>query len=281
LYASTFWFRQCSRHPATAKRLRRPGDHLGSPAQTRKDSLQLRYLDLTNTVLRLYKAVLPDPTAREFAAEVSPLQVIADKIPALTRPADISQVMQQVERLVDHSIATEGYVIREPSSPFDADHWLDLSKIDFEKLAEKFKTGRRRTLNEKLKGTVAQKLMLLAQQNRTRMDYLEQFQAMIDANNAEELFQQLVAFDQSLNEEEQRGVDEQSPNHRQSRRYEIMNRSKRIERMNHLKVVIPETYSIDQCADLLFPGSLYTHGLPLHHDQPWKHNTLWPRNVGL
>jgi type I restriction enzyme R subunit len=178
------------------------------------EEIKLRYLDLTNTVLRLYKAVLPDPAAREFAAEVSPLQVIADKIRALTRPADISQVMQQVEGLLDQSIATEGYVIREPSSPFDADHWLDLSKIDFEKLAEKFKTGRRRTLNEKLKGTVAQKLMVLVRQNRTRMDYLEQFQAMIDAYNAgslnaEELFQQLVTFAQSLNEEEQRGVSEQ------------------------------------------------------------------------
>jgi type I restriction enzyme R subunit len=46
------------------------------------------------------------------------------------------------------------------------------------------------------------------------MDYLEQFQAMIDAYNAgslnaEELFQQLVTFAQSLNEEEQRGVGEQ------------------------------------------------------------------------
>ncbi len=178
------------------------------------EEIKLRYLDLANTVLRLYKAVLPDPAAKEFAAEVSPLQVIADKIRALTRPADISQVMQQVEGLLDQSIATEGYVIREPSSPFDADHWLDLSKIDFEKLAEKFKTGRRRTLNEKLKGTVAQKLMVLVRQNRTRMDYLEQFQAMIDAYNAgslnaEELFQQLVAFAQSLNEEEQRGVGEQ------------------------------------------------------------------------
>jgi len=176
------------------------------------EEIKLRYLDLTSTVLRLYKAVLPDPAAREFAAEVSPLQVIADKIRALTRPADISPVMQQVEGLLDQSIATEGYVIREPSSPFDADHWLDLS--NFEKLAEKFKTGRRRTLNEKLKGTVAQKLMVLVRQNRTRMDYLEQFQAMIDAYNAgslnaEELFQQLEAFAQSLNEEEQRGVGEQ------------------------------------------------------------------------
>jgi hypothetical protein len=60
--------------------------------------------------------------------------------------------------------------IREPNSPFDADHWPDLCKIDFEKLAEKFKTGRRHTLNEKLKGTVAQKLMVLVRQNRTRMD---------------------------------------------------------------------------------------------------------------
>jgi hypothetical protein len=37
-----------------------------------------------------------------------------------------------------------------------------------------------------------------------------------------------------------------------------MNRSKRIEILNHLKVVIPETYSIGQDVDLPVPGSLYT-----------------------
>ena len=178
------------------------------------EEIKRRYLDLANTVQRLYKAVLPDPAAREFAAEVTPVQVIADKIRALTPPADISQVMQQVEGLLDQSIATEGYIIREASAPFGDEHWIDLSKIDFEKLAEKFKTGRKRTLNEKLKGTVAQKLMAMVRLNRTRMDYLERFQAMIDAYNAgslnaEEFFQQLVAFAQSLNEEEQRGVGEQ------------------------------------------------------------------------
>jgi type I restriction enzyme R subunit len=178
------------------------------------EEVKRRYLDLANNLQRLYKAVLPDPSAREFAAEVSPVQVIADKIRALTPPADISQVIQQVEGLLDQSIATEGYIIREASAPFDDEHWIDLSKIDFEKLAKKFKTGRKRTLNEKLKGTVAQKLMALVRLNRTRMDYLERFQAMIDAYNAgslnaEEFFQQLVAFAQSLNEEEQRGVGEQ------------------------------------------------------------------------
>ena len=178
------------------------------------EGMKRRTLDLANTVQRLYKAVLPDPAAREFAAEVAPVQVIAEKIRALIPPADITQVMQQVEDLLDRSIATEGYLIGEANGAYRKPHWIDLSGIDFEKLAEEFKIGRQRTLNEKLKGTVAQKLMAMVRLNHTRIDYLERFQALIDAYNAgslnaEAFFQQLVAFAQSLNEEEQRGVGEQ------------------------------------------------------------------------
>ncbi|MBE3038267.1 MAG: type I restriction endonuclease subunit R [Chloroflexi bacterium] len=183
-------------------------------ALVRSEEIKRRYLDQANSVQRLYQAVLPDPAAQSFAAEVTPMQVIADKIRALTAPADISQIMQQVEGLLDRSIATEGYIIREASPPYGDEHWIDLSKIDFKSLAGKFKTGRKRTMNEKLKGTVAQKLMAMVRLNRTRMDYLERFQALIDAYNAgslnaEEFFQQLVAFARSLNEEEQRSVGEQ------------------------------------------------------------------------
>jgi type I restriction enzyme, R subunit len=173
-----------------------------------------RYLDLANTVARIYKAVLPDPDAKTFAAEVMPVRIIADKIRALTPPADISEIMGQVEDLLDRSIAAEGYVIRETLPPFENAHRIDLSSIDFEKLAEKFSTGRKRTINEKFKGSVAAKLMDMVRLNRTRMDYLEKFQAMIDAYNAgslnaEEFFQQLVAFAQSLDAETQLGVGEQ------------------------------------------------------------------------
>ena len=178
------------------------------------EEIKRNYLDLTNTVERLYKAVLPDPDAQVFAVEVTPIHVIAKKIRTLTPPADISLVMQQVEELLDRSIATGGYIIREASLPYGDDNLIDLSKIDFEALAAKFKTGRKRTINEKLKSAVAQKLMRLIRLNRTRMDYLERFQAMIEAYNtgslnAGEFFNQLVAFTQSLNEEEQRAVGEQ------------------------------------------------------------------------
>lgn len=175
------------------------------------EEIKRRYLDLANTVLRLYKAVLPDPAAREFAAEVTPVQIIAHKIRALTPLADISPVMLQVEGLLDRSIETEGYLIAGPDSD---DQVIDLSGFDFEVLAEKFKPGRKRTVNEMLKGSVAQRLTALVRLNRTRMDYLERFQAMIEAYNAgslnaEQFFQQLVALAKSLNEEEQRAMGEQ------------------------------------------------------------------------
>ena len=178
------------------------------------EEIKRRYLDLANTVNRLYKAVLPDPNAKEFAAEVSPINIIVDKIRNLTPPADISMVMQQVEDLLDKSIAAEGYLIREAGKTYGDDHLIDLSNIDFEELAEKFKKGRKRTLNERFKGIVAQKLMAMVRLNRTRVDYLERFQRMIDAYNAgslnaEEFFRQLTEFAKSLNVEELRAVGEQ------------------------------------------------------------------------
>jgi len=178
------------------------------------EELKQKTLGLANTVNRLYRAVLPDPSAHEYSREVAPIKVIADKIRALIPPADISQVMQEMEELLDRSVSAEGYVIREPTEPYGSDHRIDLTNIDFEKLAEKFKKGRKRTINERLKGQIASKIMKLVRLNRTRMDYLEKFQAMIEAYNAgslnaEEFFQELMSFARSLNEEEQRGVAEQ------------------------------------------------------------------------
>ncbi|MEW5736353.1 MAG: type I restriction endonuclease subunit R [Thermodesulfobacteriota bacterium] len=178
------------------------------------EELKRRYLDQSNTVERLFKAILPDPGGQEFAAEVAPVLVIAAAIRALSTPADISEVMRKVEELLDRSIAAEGYVIREKGGTDGEEPGVDLSGIDFEALAKKFKIGRKRTINEKLKGTVASKLMVMVRMNRTRMDYMERFQEMIDAYNAgslnaEEFFKRLVAFAKSLDEEEKRGVGEQ------------------------------------------------------------------------
>ena len=178
------------------------------------DEEKKRFMHLAGQVAKLYKAILPDPQASGLAPRAVLLSVIAEKIRALTPPADISEVMGDVETLLDASIATEGYVIRSPSEKHDTSSGLvDLSKIDFKALQAKFSAGHKRTEAEKLRSLIAQKLTSMVKVNRSRADYLERFQKLIDEYNAgskniEVFFEELKKFARDLSEEDQRAVAE-------------------------------------------------------------------------
>ena len=172
------------------------------------DESKEQYRSLTNNVTRLYKAILPDPLANEFGQVNLLLSTIQDKIQALTPAPDISEVLSRVETLLDASIASEGYVIHE------TDRIVDLSKVDFDALQKRFASGRKHTEVERLRNALAAKLAEMVSLNRSRMDYLEHFQEMIDeynsgAVNVEVMFERLVEFTKGLNAEEQRHIAEQ------------------------------------------------------------------------
>ncbi|MCK4622710.1 MAG: type I restriction endonuclease subunit R [Desulfuromonadales bacterium] len=171
------------------------------------------YMGLANWVKRIYKAILPDPAANEFGPKRAVIINIAEAIKSLDPEVDISEVMEQVEGLLDESIATEGYIIRDPSESSYGGP-IDISQIDFGALKKQFEKGKKRTEIEKLKAALEKKLKILLALNRSRMDYLERFQRLIDeynsgARNIEESFAALVKFAQDLNEEERRHVREE------------------------------------------------------------------------
>jgi type I restriction enzyme, R subunit len=90
---------------------------------------------------------------------------------------------------------------------------IDLSQIDFEVLKEKFLKGRKHRQMERLQAILKDKLCLMIELNRTRMNYLEKFQQMIDEYNAgtvnvEESFRKLIDFAKNLKKEEQRSISE-------------------------------------------------------------------------
>lgn len=176
----------------------------------RQEEDKKQFLLMASLAAKLYKAVLPDPQAQEFAPETVILAVIAQKIRALLPQADISQVMGDIEALLNDSIATEPYRIAAQEQP---NPLVDLSQIDFEALQQKFEQGRKRTEAEKLQGQIGRKLSQMVKANRTRVNFLEKFQEMIDAYNAgskniEAFFAELVDFAQTLKEEEKRSIAE-------------------------------------------------------------------------
>jgi type I restriction enzyme R subunit len=160
-------------------------------------------------VSTLYRAVKPDPAALEFASRVACLTTLAEAIRAKLNPnpPDISQVMGQINGLLDESIT--GHEIRESGPPA-----LDLSKINFEALAQRFKESKHKNTDlEVLKAAIRAQLEKMIQLNRTRADFAEKFEALIESYNAgsrsiEALFEELLKLSNSLNDEQERHVRE-------------------------------------------------------------------------
>ena len=177
------------------------------------DATKREYLLLAGHLTTLYKAILPDPGAQEFVPTCSLVDIIAKKIRKLTASADISEVMGEVEDLLDRSVAPEGYVIEETEHEWETDKLVDLSEIDFEALRERFATKHKRIEAEKLRVAIKGKLTQLVRVNRTRMDFQAKFEEMIAEYNDGKIsvdlhFEELIRLAGELNEEEQRVVGE-------------------------------------------------------------------------
>ena len=95
---------------------------------------------------------------------------------------DIAALMAELEALLNRSIAANSYVM--PPVSNDPSRYIDLSQIDFEALREKFEKGRKAIEVQKLRAKIAVKLAQMVKLNRTRIDFLEEFQRMIDEYNA-------------------------------------------------------------------------------------------------
>jgi len=173
------------------------------------DPLRKAFLAHDRIVRTLYDAVKPSPEALVHAPRIAALVAITDAIKSQLNPnpPDISEVMGRINDLLDQSI--EGVEMAAKPLPL-----LDLSKIDFAALAKRFKDSKKKNIElEALKASVKALLDRLIAINRTRTNYREKFEELIEAYNngsktIEQVYQALLELSGSLTEEEARHVRE-------------------------------------------------------------------------
>jgi len=176
-------------------------------SMVKNEQTKNNYLAQANYVQKLFKAILPDISAHKYLGDTRLIKVIADKIRSLNPKPDISEVMEKVKLLLDESVKTEAYLIKETPE-------IDLSKINFNNLKKMFDRGKKYTRAEQLKNALKLKVAVMIQLNKQRMDFAEKLQEMIDeynagSSNVEEFFDRLMKFAEELNEEESRRIKEQ------------------------------------------------------------------------
>jgi len=167
------------------------------------------FLTTTGSAIKIYKAILPHKRASEFSQDIALYQELIREINSLDPKVNISGVMHDIQNVLDESVSSRGYIIRE----VEKKKTIDLSKINFEALRKQFEKKKTNTEIERLKNILSFKLKEMLRLNSMRIDYQERLQDLIDdyntgSINQETFFEKLIKFSHSLKTEERRKVSE-------------------------------------------------------------------------
>ena len=173
------------------------------------DAVRKEFLAHQRLVSTLYNAVKPDPATVEFAPRASSLAVIAEAIRAKLNPGSVNLagVMSEVAQLLDASITGV-------DMPVQPTPLINLSKIDFAALRARFAESKHKNTDlEALKAAIRAQLDKLIRLNRTRADFLDKFEELIESynngsRNIEQILADLLNFAGSLSAEQERHVRE-------------------------------------------------------------------------
>jgi type I restriction enzyme R subunit len=175
------------------------------------DERRRGFFRVAGAATRAYRALLPDDRAAPYLKPVATLHVLAEALRGKLGPVDISAVSAKIEALLDEKI--EGVAITAPIIGGDeAGGRVDLSSIDFEKLATMF--GQRpRTAAERLRADVEKKAREMAERNPTRIQLVEKLEQLVEAYNlgsldVEVFFEALKKLIAEMEEEERRAARE-------------------------------------------------------------------------
>ncbi|WP_316186325.1 MULTISPECIES: type I restriction endonuclease subunit R [unclassified Bradyrhizobium] len=175
------------------------------------DERRRAFFRVAGATARAYKALLPDDRAAPYLKPVATLHVLAEATRGKLGPVDISAVSAKIEALLDEKI--EGVAITAPIIEGDeAGGRVDLSVIDFEKLAQMFAT-RPRTAAESLRSDAEAKAHDMAARNPTRVHLVEKLEKLVEEYNlgtlgVEAFFEALKALVATMEEEERRAARE-------------------------------------------------------------------------
>lgn len=181
-----------------------------------KDEWRKTFCVYENTLSALYEASKPEVLGKPVVRTVAVFQYLRGVIDAIVEQTDIDAVGLRIGELLDESVvvakessdAAPGYRILKRGKQWD------LSKINFEELRNDFKKAAYRNIEiADLRAFIEKKLDQMVKQNRTRADFAQRLQEIIDEYNAggtsnESYFEELLRFTKELKEEAERHVRE-------------------------------------------------------------------------
>ena len=185
-----------------------------------KDEWRKSFKVYENTITALYEASKPEILGQQVVRKVAVFQYLRGVVDSIIQQQDIDSAVKQINELLDESVIVDdadfkavkvskaGYKIEKRGQGWD------LSKVDFDKLKEEFRQTTYKNIEiADLRAFLEKKLNDMLNHNRTRRDFAERLQEIIDnynagSSSADADYLELLKFAQDLKDEDERHVRE-------------------------------------------------------------------------
>ena len=173
------------------------------------DETRKRFEVMCRTVFSKFKAGITFAGVNRYREDYAAIRVVYISLQQGKDDADISDIMRELQVIVDEAIVPRESVgdEREP---------YDISRIDFSRLRQEFSASRsKRTAVQSIKATIEVKLAAMLSRNPLRADFQRRYEEIVAAYNSEkdrqtieQTFEALLKFIAELSDEEDRSIRE-------------------------------------------------------------------------
>ena len=180
------------------------------------DETRKRFEIMCREVFKKFKACIIVDGVNDYRDDRDAINIVYMSLQQDREQADITDIMRQLQQVVDEAIGVRSETITDGKEPYD------ISKIDFDRLKQEFERSQKKNKTvQNLRQAVENRLQRLLQQNPLRTDFQQHYEKIVSEYNhekdrptIEQTFEALLKLVQELNDEESRavreGLDEES-----------------------------------------------------------------------
>lgn len=173
------------------------------------DTSRAKFEVMARGIFKKYKALFPEEQVKPFTKSFNAIEAIYNGLNQKVKEADITSVIMKLQNVVGESVEID-------SDPNKDDVYIDLSRLDFDKLRKAYeKIGNKNKIVYDLQKAIDDKLKKMMADNPLRLEFYEKYQKIIeeynigkDAETTKKAFEDLIKFLEEMDEEDHRAVKE-------------------------------------------------------------------------
>ena len=206
---------------ARIKMIQNGANSVAAPEEVKKE-----FCTKAGEFFRLYKYALHSEITKELKEEHDAIDAIYRQLTKQKTPIDVDNIMKGLEEIVNEYISTE----QTPDDSKEANATIDISEIDFDKLATEFaKIKNKNLVINDINELVSKRLAAMLKTNPGRIDFYKHYLEVIEEYNRsqdkaviEQVFNELLKTVTDMNEEQKRYVREGFENDEELTIYDML-----------------------------------------------------------